>query len=162
MVYDNQRDYAKAFGFHQQALAIFKQIGDTAGEGKTLNNIGGVYYNQKEYAKALEFYQEALVIVKQVGDKASEGTFLNNIGSAYDKLGQYENAEKTLFTAIEIWESLRKNELTDAQKISLFEIQAETYRFLQRSLIAQNKINSALEVSDRLIPQTKHRRRSLS
>ncbi|ACC84970.1 CHAT domain-containing protein [Nostoc punctiforme] len=148
-VYQRQRQYIKAFKIYQESLSIFKQIGDKAGEGITLNNIGGVYYNQGEYAKALEFHQEALAIVKQVGDKAAEGTYLNNIGSAYEKLGQYDNAEKTLFTAIEIWEDLRKNGLTDAHKISIFEKQAETYRFLQKALIAQNKINSALEVSDR-------------
>ncbi|WP_331001329.1 CHAT domain-containing protein [Nostoc sp. WHI] len=39
--------------------------------------------------------------------------------------------------------------LTDAEKVSIFEQQAFTYRFLQQSLVAQNKINSALEVSDR-------------
>nr|WP_277882613.1 CHAT domain-containing protein [Microcoleus sp. FACHB-68] len=45
-------------------------------------------------------------------------------------------------------ESLRPD-LTDAQKISIFETQQGAYEFLQKVLIAQNKTNSALEVAER-------------
>jgi CHAT domain-containing protein/Flp pilus assembly protein TadD len=148
-IYGKQEEYAKALNILQKSLTLAQEIGDKTGVGASLNNIGAVYYSQKQYVKALELHQQALAIAKQVGSKAQEGTSLNNIGSTYTNLGQYENAEKTLYTAIEIWEDLRRNELSDAQKISIFETQAETYRLLQQSLIAQNKINSALEVSDR-------------
>ncbi|MCF2151308.1 tetratricopeptide repeat protein [Desmonostoc muscorum LEGE 12446] len=148
-VYRNLGQYAKALEFYQQALAIAKQIGNTAGEGATLNNIGVVYSNLGQYAKALEFYQQALAIRKQIGDTAGEGRTLNNIGLIYDNLGQYADAEKTLFAAIEVLESLRTKTLSDDQKISIFEIQPQTYRFLERVLIAQNKTNTALEISER-------------
>uniref|UniRef100_A0A8J7AEU0 CHAT domain-containing protein n=1 Tax=Desmonostoc muscorum LEGE 12446 TaxID=1828758 RepID=A0A8J7AEU0_DESMC len=148
-VYRNLGQYAKALEFYQQALAIAKQIGNTAGEGATLNNIGVVYSNLGQYAKALEFYQQALAIRKQIGDTAGEGNTLNNIGLVYDNLGQYADAEKTLFAAIEVLESLRTKTLSDDQKISIFEIQPQTYRFLERVLIAQNKTNTALEISER-------------
>ncbi|WP_322745367.1 CHAT domain-containing protein [Plectonema radiosum] len=58
------------------------------------------------------------------------------------------DAEKNLFAAINILESLRPG-LTDDQKISIFEKQIGTYRFLQTVLIAQNKTIAALEVSER-------------
>jgi CHAT domain-containing protein len=149
LVYRNLGQYAKALEFHQQALAIFKQIGDTAGSGTILNNIGRVYDNLGQYAKALEFHQQALAICKQIGDTAGEGRTLNNIGGVYNNLGRYADAEKTLFPAIEVLESLRTQKLTDDQKISIFETQTQTYRFLQQALIAQNKTNAALEVAER-------------
>jgi CHAT domain-containing protein/Flp pilus assembly protein TadD len=149
LFYRNLGQYTKALEFYQQALAIRKQIGDKAGEGTTLNNIGLAYFNLGQYIKALEFYQQALAIAKQIGDTAVEGTTLNNIGLVYINLGQYADAEKTLFTAIKVLESLRTRELPDDQKISIFETQAHTYRFLQRALITQNKTNKALEISER-------------
>jgi CHAT domain-containing protein/Flp pilus assembly protein TadD len=147
-VYDNLGQYPKALEFYHQALAITKEIGNRPMEGATLNNIGFVYDNLGQYPKALEFYHQALAIRKEVGDRSGEGTTLNNIGGVYDNLEQYPDAEKNLFAAIEIWESLRTG-LTDANKVSIFETQANTYRFLQSTLIAQNKITSALEVSER-------------
>lgn len=134
--------------YFQQSLAINKQTGDKAAEAGNLNNIGEVYRNLEQYTKALEYFQQALVIVRKIGDKVGEGKTLNNIGLIYNYQNQYPEAEKTLFAAVEIWESLRPG-LTDAQKISLFENQTITYRSLQQSLVGQNKINSALEVADR-------------
>ncbi|MEH2440696.1 CHAT domain-containing protein [Nostoc sp.] len=148
-VYGDLGQYAKALEFYQQALVIGKQIGNTAGEGATLNNIGAVYGDLGQYAKALEFYQQALAIGKQIGNTAGEGATLNNIGAVYNNLGRYADAEKTLFTAIEVLESLRTQKLTDDQKISIFETQTQTYRLLQQALIAQNKTNTALEISER-------------
>ncbi|MBD2607053.1 tetratricopeptide repeat protein [Scytonema hofmannii FACHB-248] len=147
-VYRNLGQYPKALEFYQQSLVISKQIGDKAQEGRTLNNIGAVYRNLGQYPKALEFYQQSLVIRKQIGDKAGEGRTLNNIGAVYISLGQYPKAETTLLDAIKVWESLRVD-LKDADKISIFEQQTFTYRFLQIALIAQNKNDKALEVSER-------------
>jgi len=147
-VYDNLEQYPKALEFYQRALAIAKEVGDRSGEGATLNNIGLVYDNLEQYPKALESHQQALAICKEVGDRSGEGTTLSNIGAVYRSLGQYPNAEKSLFAAIEIRESLRTG-LTDTNKVSIFETQAGTYRFLQSTLVAQNKITSALEVAER-------------
>ena len=147
-VHFNLGEYAKALDYHQQALAIDKQIGNKAGEGTTLNNIGGVYFNLGEYAKALDYLQQSLAIKKQVRNKADVGTIFSNIGALYNTINKYPEAEKNLFAAINILESLRSG-LTDDQKISIFETQAKTYRFLQEALIAQNKTSEALEISER-------------
>jgi CHAT domain-containing protein/uncharacterized protein HemY len=148
VVYSSLGEYAKALNYYQQALVIHKKVGNKAAEGTTLNNIGQVYDSFGEYAKALNYYQQALAIHKKVDDKAGEGATLNNIGAAYNTINKYPEAEKTLFTAIEILESLRPR-LTDEQKISIFERQADTYDFLQQTLIAQNKTTTALEISER-------------
>jgi CHAT domain-containing protein/Tfp pilus assembly protein PilF len=144
----NLEKYDLALDYFQQSLVINQQIGDKAGEAGNINNIGEVYRNLGQNAKALEYFPKALAIARKIGDKVGEGKTLNNIGLIYIQESQYPQAEKTLFAAVEIWESLRPG-LTDTQKISLFESQTITYRSLQQCLIAQNKINSALEVADR-------------
>jgi CHAT domain-containing protein len=147
-VYSNLGEYPQALKYYEQALVIHKEVGNRAMEGTTLNNIGGVYDGLGEYPQALKYYEQALVIHKEVGNRAMEGTTLSNIGLVYSNLGQYPNAEKTLFAAIEVRESLRPG-LTDANKVSIFETQAHTYRFLQQALVAQNKTNTALEIAER-------------
>jgi CHAT domain-containing protein/Tfp pilus assembly protein PilF len=148
IVYDDLGKYPQALKYFEQALVIEREVGDKLGEGTTLNNMGLVHNKLGQYSDALKYYLPALVIQKEVGDKAMEGKTLNNIGVAYYNLRQYPDAEKYLFAAIEIWESLRPG-LTDASKISIFEIQSPSYRLLQQSLVAQNKINHALEIAER-------------
>jgi tetratricopeptide (TPR) repeat protein len=148
LVYRSLEQYQKALDFYQKSLAIRKQIDDKSGEGITLNNIGRVYHSLGQYRKALDFYQQSLAIRKQIDDKAGEGITLNNIGAAYIAQGEYVRAEKLLFAAIEIWDKLRTS-LSDDQKISLFAQQIDTYKFLQQALISQNKIEQALEISER-------------
>jgi CHAT domain-containing protein/Tfp pilus assembly protein PilF len=148
-VYAGLGQYPKALENYQQALAITKAIGDKAGEGTMLNNIGSVNGSLGQYPQALENYQQALAIRKEIGDKAGEGTTLNNIGFVYNTQGKYSQAETTLFAAIEVRESLRARELKDDQKISIFELQAGSYRSLQQALVAQNKFDKALLIAER-------------
>ncbi|MEA5504699.1 CHAT domain-containing tetratricopeptide repeat protein [Halotia wernerae UHCC 0503] len=148
IVYAKLKDYAKALDFAKQALAIRQQIDDKRGQGTTLDFIGLVYNDLGQHNKALEFQQQALVFVREIDDKAGEAVTLNNIAGAYTNLGKYADAEKTLFAAIKVIESLRPG-LTDEQKVSFFETQTSTYFFLQQVLIAQNKTNTALEIAER-------------
>jgi tetratricopeptide (TPR) repeat protein len=56
-VYEHQGRYAKALEIHEQALVIAREVGDRAGEGIALHNIGAVYEHQGRYVEALEMYQ---------------------------------------------------------------------------------------------------------
>ena len=67
-------------------------MGNRAGEGTTLNNLGLVYDSLGQYPQAIEYYQQALFIHREVGIVAVEGTTLNNLGTVYNSLGQYPKA----------------------------------------------------------------------
>ena len=75
----NQGQYRSALNYFQQALVIRREVGDRAGEGVTLSNIGGVYGSRGQYDQALESYQQALVIHREMGDGAREEAILANI-----------------------------------------------------------------------------------
>jgi CHAT domain-containing protein/tetratricopeptide (TPR) repeat protein len=143
-------DYAKAIDYHQQSLAIAREIKDRLGEGQSLGNLGNAYYSLGDYAKAIDYLQKTLAIAREIGDKNGEGMSLNNLGVALFKTGNLTQAEKTLRTGIETWESQRARlGDKDAYKVSIFEEQARTYRVLQQVLIQQNQPNAALEVAER-------------
>jgi tetratricopeptide (TPR) repeat protein len=78
----NTSQYQIALQSFQQALEIYREIGDRRGEGTTLNNIGGIYDSLGQYPQALDFYQQALVIAKDINDRRREGTRLNNIAGS--------------------------------------------------------------------------------
>ncbi|MBD2069519.1 tetratricopeptide repeat protein [Leptolyngbya sp. FACHB-671] len=149
LVYTNQGQYPQALEFYQQALSIAQAVGNRAGAGATLGNIGSVYFNQGQYPQALEFYQQALSIAREVGDRAGEGTILSSTGASLFELGQPQSAEAELLEAITVLDELRQQDLSDADKISLFDTQVDAYDVLQQVQIAQNKIEPALETSER-------------
>lgn len=149
LVYKNLEQYNKALNHYEQALALFLQVINPLKKATVLNNIGELYLQLENYDKSFDYLQQSLAINKAIRHTVSQGINLNNLGLVYSRLSKYTDAEKTLFTAIDIWESLRTRELSDDQKISIFETQTQTYRFLQQVLIPQNKINTALEISER-------------
>lgn len=86
----------------QQALQIYRNISDQAGEGEILNSIGAVYTHLSQYPKASQTLQQALAIRKELRDRKGEGETLNNIGEVYIDLGQYPKALKALQQSLAI------------------------------------------------------------
>ena len=143
-------DYSKAIEYQQQDLAIAREIKDRLGEGHALANLGVAYDSLEDYPKAIEYYQQSLAIAREIKDLDGEGKVLNNLGRTLYESGNLTLAEQTLLDGIKVWESIRANlGNNDANKVSIFEEQARTYRTLQQVLVAQNKTDTALEISER-------------
>ncbi|MCY7274541.1 MAG: CHAT domain-containing tetratricopeptide repeat protein [Phormidesmis sp. CAN_BIN44] len=140
--------YGKAIEYYQQALSIFQTVGGRNDGAAALTNLGIAYGALSQYGRAIEYHQQALPIFQTVGDRDGEGSALNNLGYAFLDTKDFPSAERNFFAAITAWESLRP-ELTDENKISLFEEQATAYHGAQLALIAQNKPEAALEVAER-------------
>ncbi|MDF5714582.1 MAG: CHAT domain-containing tetratricopeptide repeat protein [Rhizonema sp. NSF051] len=144
-------EYPKAIDYQQQYLAIAREIEDVQSQGVALGNLGVIYGFLENYPKAIDYQQQSLVIARKISDRLGEGVSLNNLGLAFYKSGNLAVAEKSLYEAIKIWEALRntKFQLQDLSKVSLFDTQKNTYTLLQQVLVAQNKNNTALEISER-------------
>jgi CHAT domain-containing protein len=148
--YSSLKDYPKAIEYLQQSLDITREIADRQAEGNALGGLGNAYSSLKNYAKAIEYYQQWLNIAREIKDRQGEGIALNNLGLALQESGHLEAAEKILTEGIKVRESLRADVgNNDTNKVLIFETQANTYRTLQQVLIAQNKINTALEIAER-------------
>lgn len=150
MVYFDLGDNQKALDFYDRALSISRDVGNRSEQATTLGKLGQVYYDLKQYPKATEYLQQSLKLVREIGDRRIEGRVLNHQGRVQFVTGNLPEAEKTLFAGIQVWESIRAGlGNNDLNKISIFEDQAITYRLLQKALIAQNKPEKALEISER-------------
>jgi CHAT domain-containing protein/uncharacterized protein HemY len=84
--------YREALQSWEQALAIYREIGDLTSQAKSLNNLGNAYNSLSEYGKAIAYFQQALPIYKDAGDLTRQGKTLNNLGNAYFFLSEYSRA----------------------------------------------------------------------
>ncbi|MEG4225807.1 CHAT domain-containing tetratricopeptide repeat protein [Microcoleus sp. N9_A4] len=148
--YRSLGDYTKAIEYAQLSLAIAREIQDRLGEGAALGNLGIAYGALGDYTKAIEYAQQWLAIAREIQDRSGEGRALNNLGLALLKAGNPTEAEKMLIDGIQVWESMRQMlGSNDANKVSIFEGQAGTYRTLQQVRVAQNNPIAALEIAER-------------
>jgi tetratricopeptide (TPR) repeat protein len=99
-------EVAEAMRLYQDALKMYEEVGDRAGQATTLNNIGMVYYGTGQPDKALEYYQQALPITEEVGDRAGQASTLNNIGMVYYGTGQPAQALEYYQQALPLMEQV--------------------------------------------------------
>jgi CHAT domain-containing protein/tetratricopeptide (TPR) repeat protein len=76
----------------EEALKLFRAVGDAGGEACTLTSIGLVYSALGEKQKALEYYNQSLPLFRALGDRRGEGKTFNNLGLVYDDLGEKQKA----------------------------------------------------------------------
>ena len=94
IAYTAESNFQKAIDSLQQALEIYKQLGNHDGEGIVLTNLGKVYITLGQYQKAVEYFQRSLPIVKQFRNCNCEVRTLLSLGGAYSSLGKYQEALK--------------------------------------------------------------------
>src|SRR5919202_875154 len=150
LVYYSQGNYDKAIDYYQQGLAIAQTIKAPQSAEIVLGNLGLTYADLGDYPKEIEYPQQKLAIARAIKDRQAEGIALNNLGVALYKSGNLKAATGTLSEGMKVYESLQAGlGSNDANKVSLFEKQVNTYRTLQQVLIAQNQVEAALEISER-------------
>ncbi len=76
----------------QQALEIYKSIGNKKGISYSLNSIGIIHYVRGNTSKAIEYYQKSAEIDEERNDQDGIAGSLNNIGNIYADEGDYEKA----------------------------------------------------------------------
>ncbi|MBD2069516.1 tetratricopeptide repeat protein [Leptolyngbya sp. FACHB-671] len=143
------RQYPEARDDLQQALFIAQELGNRFAEATAIHNLGTAYADQEQHIQALNYYQQALSIRQELGDRSGEGITLSNIGASLFLSNRLEPAEIALSDALSVLDALLQQDLTDTDKISLFDTQVLFYGVLQQIQIAQNKIEAALETSER-------------
>jgi tetratricopeptide (TPR) repeat protein len=88
-------------------LTARREVGDRAGEGTTLNNLGSLARSLGRKDEALAYYEQALAVMREVGDRRGEGTALNNLGLQADSLGRNEEARAYFEQALAIRREVR-------------------------------------------------------
>ncbi|MEO0538901.1 MAG: CHAT domain-containing tetratricopeptide repeat protein [Cyanobacteria bacterium P01_A01_bin.123] len=140
--------YDEALTLYQQRLILARSSADIRGEANSLGGLGDIYRQQGDYQQAIAFYEQELALNREVGDLNVESSALENLGIAYLASGEPELAIESLTAASTVTESLRDSNLSDIDKIALFETLISGYEFLQRAYIAQPNYELAFEVAE--------------
>ena len=85
-------EFRAALQLFEQALAIYREIGDRQGAAASLGSLGLAYHLLGDYQRAIGFHQQSLVIYREIGDRRGEADSLGNLGIAYRSLGDYQRA----------------------------------------------------------------------
>ena len=80
----------------EQALAIFRQVGNCLGVAAALNNIANVLKDQGLLDRAKKMHEEALGIRREIGHKSGMAQSLQNIGDILILAGNLSGAKKNL------------------------------------------------------------------
>ena len=101
--------YPRAVEWHQQSLAIMKEVGEISGMATSYNNLGNIYSDQGDFVKALQHYQKALDLVETT-NRPKASIYYSNIGSIYLAQGIYPKALEQFQKALTICEDLNDQE----------------------------------------------------
>lgn len=82
-----QGRYEQAGGQLEQALALYRAVGDQTGEARTLGNLGLVRYPQ-----AGDHHLEAAALSRKMGDQSGEAEALNGLGEVFLATGRAARA----------------------------------------------------------------------
>jgi CHAT domain-containing protein/Flp pilus assembly protein TadD len=76
----------------EEALPLWKKLGEKYWEGYLCTFLGRVYDDLGENQKALDYLNQALPLTRLVGDKRGEAATLNNISKIYSDSGEKRKA----------------------------------------------------------------------
>jgi CHAT domain-containing protein/tetratricopeptide (TPR) repeat protein len=136
-----------AIDHYQQSLIIAEELNLPLLKIPILSNLAIAYEDLNEPEKAIDYHQQVLAIARSIQAPKEEAKVLNNFAHTLLQSGQLDEAEAQLRQAVQLLDTLRQN-LTDPQTISIFDTQLFTYNLLQQVLIAQNRPEAALEISE--------------
>ena len=142
-----------ALNSHQQALPIWREVGDRSGEAGTLRDIGEVYDKIGQLELTLNYLQQALTIYREarnsteerLSQRSREAATLGAIGSVYLGLGQPQEAINYYQQALTITRELG---IRSREAFDLISIGA-TYRDIGQSELALNYLQQALTIISR-------------
>ncbi|XP_042193400.1 G-protein-signaling modulator 1 isoform X2 [Callorhinchus milii] len=104
----------KATEYYEMNLAIVKEMGDRAAQGRAYGNLGNTHYLLGNYLDAIGFHKERLSIAKEFGDRAAERRAYSNLGNAHIFLGKFEVAAEYYKKTLQLSRQL-KDQAVEAQ-----------------------------------------------
>eukprot|EP00288_Rhodomonas_lens_P013907 CAMPEP_0177692822 /NCGR_PEP_ID=MMETSP0484_2-20121128/2064_1 /TAXON_ID=354590 /ORGANISM="Rhodomonas lens, Strain RHODO" /LENGTH=442 /DNA_ID=CAMNT_0019203577 /DNA_START=244 /DNA_END=1568 /DNA_ORIENTATION=- len=153
MVQHNMGVVLSLMGRYEEALANFSKRleltpNDIQGIGRMYNDMGFAYSEMKNYPAAIEVYEKKRAISAQLGDHSGMETALHNLGRTHFSDGSLEQAKEDFVAAITFSGRVQESVRSDLERVSLFEDEQKSYKWLQRTLLALHRTADAFAVSE--------------
>ena len=95
-------EYEQARKHLAAALQIYRQLGDTYGEGKALGNLGVTFWGQGNYTQAKSHFEAALQVIRKTGGRRVEGILVGNLGVIAREQLNYTESQRYHLQALQI------------------------------------------------------------
>ena len=99
-------DFAAATAYFQEALRIYRDLGDRMGEGRTLNTLGIVCGEQGDYAAHMVYHEQGLRLCRETGNRWEEAWATVALGQSSHWQGDYASAKARVERALRIWREI--------------------------------------------------------
>jgi non-specific serine/threonine protein kinase len=96
---EGQRRARESF---EEALAIFRAVGDGFGTARCLTGLGAVASARREFAEGAARLEEAQAIYRKLGDRRGLAVTLNNLGAAAWNQGDLDRAGERIAEALDL------------------------------------------------------------
>lgn len=159
--YEAQDRVREAIPLLEKNLALARQQGDRTWAAWSMDDLSFAYRQLEDYGQALNWQQQALAEHRQLSAQGASNfsatNAYNNLGWIYLALGDWPNAEQALRQALQGYEAtardLQENQglfgqRNDDLQVNFQEGYADAYQALQEVLVAQGKVEAALEVAE--------------
>ena len=94
-------DYTKAKAMEEQALELYRQLGDQAGEANALWGLGFVEIRSGQSARTAEYFTRSLELFRRAGDREGMGNALNGLSIITKDLALARSYLEQAFAAFE-------------------------------------------------------------
>jgi predicted ATPase/class 3 adenylate cyclase len=107
-----QCDYAQAKQWHQQALDLYRSLGDERGMAFALNNLGAQNLRQGDLEAAKEYFAESLKLAQRLGDQWLSAIALHSLGVLLFQQCNFEAAMRHFTDSLAIAQQLEMERLS--------------------------------------------------
>ncbi len=116
---------------YNDALQIYREIGDQQDIGNVLTNLAQYFDDRGKYDEALKLFKEALQIHRSLRNQNNEALCLNNIGNTYLFKGDYDDARIYLEQALQLREKINVPTEVASTVHNLAEVSAKSGQYEQ-------------------------------
>jgi non-specific serine/threonine protein kinase len=143
-----QGDYAAAAALGEEALVLFRELGDTLGTARTAHLLGDTASDVGDYARAAAMLEEGLALFEALGDASSMANMLNDLGVVARRQREFDLAAN-LFTASLAKARVAGNELGIARTLSnLGHVAADQHDYPRAIALYRESLELQAEVGD--------------
>jgi predicted ATPase/class 3 adenylate cyclase len=108
-------DLETARGYGEEALAIFRELGDTGSVGQALASLGVVATTQGDVEKAQRLGDESIPLLRAAGDRLTLASVANNLGYLAMGQGDHGRARPLLEESLALYRELEREDGAMAQ-----------------------------------------------
>lgn len=98
----SQADYPAARALQQEALAMYRALGDRLGIARVLNNLGLVAVELEDHAAAQSLFEESMTLRRELGDQQGISFVLCNLRMVAHLRGRHGDAQARYEEALDL------------------------------------------------------------